>query len=230
MVVGDGEAVVLWTGGKDSALALFEERERGAGIRGLVTFAPPTGEFKAHAPSLIRAQAESLRLPHRFVAISPPYAEAYEQALRELRAGGVRFLITGDISEVQGHEGWLEGRAKAAGLELVRPLWERGRRALLERMLEVGLRPVITALRTPVLPDAWVGRSLDRAAVEELAALPPDHTIDLCGEGGEYHTMTLGGPGFQRPLSLGNWTLAREGDLRYARLETSPRSLHRSPD
>lgn len=219
MTGSDGESVVLWTGGKDSALALVEAREQGVEVRALVTFVPPDGRFKAHPRSLMRAQADSLGLPHRSLPVDRPYAESYEQALRGLRDEGVRYLYTGDIAEVQGHTRWLEQRVARTGLELRRPLWGRDRRSLLDRALELGLRPVVTAIRTSHLSDDWVGRPLDRAAVEELSSAPPERAIDLSGERGEYHTMTLSGPGFRRPLSLGPWSLVREGELRYARLE-----------
>lgn len=216
---GLGDAVVLWTGGKDSALALFEARERGAEVRGLVTFAGHVQEFKAHPRSLMRRQASSLGLPHWTVSMRRPYAGSYERILRRMKDEGIRRLITGDIAEMEGHERWLEARARKTGLELDRPLWGRDRRDLLDRVIGLGFRPVVTAVRTPLLEDLWVGRPLDRAAVRELVALAREGAIDLCGEHGEYHTMVLDGPRFRAPLSLGRWALVREGGLRYARLD-----------
>ncbi len=222
MPTTDGDSVVLWTGGKDSVLALVEAREQGVDVRALVTFVPPDGKFKAHPCSLMRAQADSLGLPHRSLMVDRPYAGSYEQMLRGLRDEGVRYLYTGDIAEVQGHTRWLQQRVERTGLDLRRPLWGRDRRGLLEHALKLGLRPVVTAVRSPHLSDDWVGKPLDRSAVEELASAPPERAIDLSGERGEYHTMVLYGPGFHSPLTLGPWSLVREGDLRYAKLELWP--------
>jgi diphthamide synthase (EF-2-diphthine--ammonia ligase) len=36
----------------------------------------------------------------------------------------------------------------------------------------------------------------------ELERLGEEKGLDLCGENGEYHTMVLGGPGFESHLSL----------------------------
>ena len=48
-------AIVLWTGGKDCNLALYEAREAGLEIVALLTFVPPQVEFRAHPVSVMAA-------------------------------------------------------------------------------------------------------------------------------------------------------------------------------
>ena len=55
-------AAMLWTGGKDSALALYEAIQDGCCIRCLVTFAPPVPKFLAHPLAFIKLQAQALVL------------------------------------------------------------------------------------------------------------------------------------------------------------------------
>ena len=57
-------AAVLWTGGKDSALALHEARLNGCRVRCLVTFASPEPNFLAHPLAFMKLQATALALPH----------------------------------------------------------------------------------------------------------------------------------------------------------------------
>src|SRR4051812_44455821 len=78
-------AAVLWTGGKDSSLALYEAARDGYRIHCLVTFAPRQPEFLAHPLAFIQLQAQALGLPHYVFPIHEPYAEAYEAALRRLK-------------------------------------------------------------------------------------------------------------------------------------------------
>ncbi len=213
--LGRSKSAVLWTGGKDSALALCEARRTGLRICVLVTFVPERGDFKAHPLHLIRAQAESLGIPHRSIRIRPPFARSYETALRQLRKEGISTVVTGDIGQVDGFPSWIVERARSAGIHVKRPLWGKSRKALLERMFRLRIRPVVTAVRCPPFTADWLGRYLDRGAVEHLKALATSRPLDLCGEQGEYHTMTLDGPGFRDVVSLGKSTTGRQGDLFY---------------
>ena len=163
-----GVAVVLWTGGKDSALALHLARQSIRPVRELVTFVPRTGTFLAHPLPLMSAQAAALGLPHRLMTVEEPLAESYDRAIRWLQGQGVSALVTGDIDTVEGYPSWINERASSAGVEVVRPLWKRNRSELLGEMYRVGLRAVITAVRTPPVEIDWLGRLLDPRAIEDL--------------------------------------------------------------
>ncbi|HEY0469644.1 MAG TPA: hypothetical protein VGC79_35885, partial [Polyangiaceae bacterium] len=89
---------LLWTGGKDSALALH--RCAGSGVRELVTFVPPEAHFLAHDLELMGWQARALGLPQRRVVVGFPYQQGYERALAELLASGIERVVTGDIAAI----------------------------------------------------------------------------------------------------------------------------------
>jgi len=78
-------AAMLWTGGKDSALALYEALQSGWRVCCLVTFAPPEPKFLAHPLAFIQLQAKALELPHYVFSIHDPFAQSYETALGGLR-------------------------------------------------------------------------------------------------------------------------------------------------
>ena len=130
MVVTMQNAAILWTGGKDSAMALFEARQNGYHIRYLVTFAPPEPDFLAHPLEFIKMQAQALVLPHYFLPISKPFEQNYEAGLCKLRDKmGVNCIVTGDIAEVDGHPNWIRERSRPVGLSVYTPLWGRDRNA-----------------------------------------------------------------------------------------------------
>src|SRR5688500_18360768 len=98
-----GVAGMLWTGGKDSMLALHEAREKGYDVKGLITCTPENPSFLAHPLEIMRLQSEALGLPHLAVVIREPYDEGYAQALRGLKEWkGIDTVITGDIATVNG--------------------------------------------------------------------------------------------------------------------------------
>ena len=90
------KAVVCWTGGKDSALALYEARLLGYEITQLVTFVPDEPNFLAHPLHLIKLQSEAIGIPHKEMTIREPYKESYEEAIQSLKAEAAA-IVTGDI-------------------------------------------------------------------------------------------------------------------------------------
>jgi uncharacterized protein (TIGR00290 family) len=188
---------MLWTGGKDSCLALYRARERGIPIDRLATFVPHEGTFKAHPIDRMRRQAEQLALPIHFLPIRAPYRESYVAQLQALQADhGIGVLVTGDIDLVDGYPNWIVECGQAVGMDVIRPLWQETRLMLLEELLtrQIGLE--ISWVNHPALPSSWIGRTFDRTLLADLVELNRTAGIDVCGENGEYHTMATALPPF----------------------------------
>ena len=199
-------AAVLWTGGKDSALALH--RAARLDVTELVTFVPPNAAFRAHDLRLMAAQARAVGLPHRQMVIEPPFDDGYERAFRELRASGIDRVVSGDIAPVGNQPNFINAPARRAGLELELPLWGADRRAHLDQIIALGFDVVLTYVNEPWLGPEWVGRHLDQRALAALSALSRDNGLDIAGENGEYHSMVLAGPGWQRALRVQGRTVS----------------------
>lgn len=196
MTARPDRVAVLWTGGKDCALALDSVRRSGAEIE-LVTFAPPGAAFRAHPPPVLGEQASALSLPWRVVEVTAPYEDGYVRALRRLVDEGVRRVVTGDIDRVDGRPNWIRERAAGLPLAVATPLWGRDRESLLADLSARGFVAVVSCTRPPLAPSLC-GRVLDAAALDEIRRAG----ADLSGENGEYHTLVVDGPGFAWPLVL----------------------------
>jgi uncharacterized protein (TIGR00290 family) len=213
-------AAVLWTGGKDSALALHEAKRDGFRVRCLVTFAPPEPDFLAHPVAVMKLQAEALGLPHILLPVREPFAESYEAGLRWLRATThIGTVITGDIAEVGGSPNWIRERSRPAGLNVLTPLWGRDRLTLLRQLLAARFKVVFSCIKTRWLTPGWVGRQLDEQSVAELRSLRELNGLDLCGEEGEYHTLVTDAPDFQRRVQLGAFKVCERDSLAHLKIE-----------
>ena len=49
----------------------------------------------------------------------------------------------------------------------------------------------------------WVGKVIDTTIIDDLKKL----NIDICGENGEYHTMTLNAPFYSKELNIDSYTI-----------------------
>lgn len=213
-------AVVLWTGGKDSCLALFEAIQQGFHIASLVTFAPKGAHFLAHPLHVIKLQAKAMGLPHAVVEISEPLREGYANAIELLKHQyALGYLITGDIDEVDGHPHWIQECSVDSGVKVFMPLWKRNREQLLEELIANKFVPVFSYVKQPWLTADWLAKELNEPVLEQLHEINRLNGMDLCGERGEYHTLVIDGPLFRERLSIDVYTKRAKDAMFYLGIE-----------
>lgn len=193
-------ALVSWSGGKDSALAMWRARRQGwepVALFNMLAAREERSRSHGLAPAVLAAQAQALGLP--LVTARADWSDYEVVFIATLRdeARRAEAVVFGDI-DLDAHREWEEKVCHAAGLEAVLPLWQQPRRALVDEMIATGFVARICAVRDGVLPAAFLGRVLDDGCVRELEALG----VDPCGEAGEFHTLVVDGPEFAAPLEL----------------------------
>ena len=189
------KAIVSWSGGKDSALALLEAQRDYEIVALLTTVTEVYDRISVHGvrTSLLERQARSLNCALDKVVISPACSnDEYEARMRagldKYRTAGVLSVVCGDIF-LEDVRRYREERLFTDGLKGVFPLWGRDTTELAHRFIDLGFRAVLCCVDTTVLDQQFAGRLYDR---ETLAQLPP--TVDPCGENGEFHTFVFDGP------------------------------------
>jgi uncharacterized protein (TIGR00290 family) len=192
-----------WSGGKDSALALWTLRRQATPPALLLTtFDEESGTIPHHgvALDLVREQAAATGLPLVPIAIPPAAAnETYEDRLRAAFStpplDGVGAVAFGDLFLADLRR-YREERLAEAGVRALFPLWGSDTHALARTCVAAGFRAVLVSVDGDRLTPEYVGRELDDALLD---ALPPG--VDPCGENGEYHTFVYDGPIYDRPLA-----------------------------
>lgn len=194
---------LLWSGGKDSALALHALlRSDNFVVCSLLTSITAGYErISIHGVrrSLLEAQAASLGLPLKTHSIpqgcsNSDYETSMIEALHALRAGGITTIAAGDIF-LEDVRQYREDLLNRAGMKAVFPLWKRDTRELAMRFLDLGFKATTSCVDTQALDESFAGRPFD---LDFLADLP--ETVDPCGENGEFHTFVHDGPLFERPV------------------------------
>jgi uncharacterized protein (TIGR00290 family)/prepilin-type N-terminal cleavage/methylation domain-containing protein/prepilin-type processing-associated H-X9-DG protein len=232
------KAALLWSGGKDSALALHHvlADHPGLEIVKLVTCVSQVYDrVSMHGVRrrLIEEQAESLGLPVEFVVIPthdspgcpaeatgpgtcfPPndsYTRAILAALERLKGEGVEVIVFGDIF-LEDLRAFRDKLLAHAGLEGHYPLWGRDSAELYREFLDLGFRAVTVCVDTERLPAERCGQFLTPAFVASLPA-----GLDPCGERGEYHSFTFDGPHFRRAVPYRLGEAVRHGPFAFQEL------------
>lgn len=218
----DERYALMWSGGKDGALALLRARARGLAVTRLVNFYDgESGRVRFHATraELIAAQAAAIGTPLRQYATSwPEYEPAFRRVLAELRSDGFAGVVFGDI-HLADVRAWYEERVQAAGLAQIEPLWGEAPADLLAEFVASGSRAVVTCCEDGKLDESWLGRIIDDDFVRDIAALP----IDAAGENGEYHSFAFAGPLFNTPVAWRPGERRHDGAFTQLDLESSER-------
>lgn len=198
-------AVLLWSGGKDSCLALWElQRTREVEVAALLTTCTEADDcVSVHAVPrvLIEQQAASLNLALHVVRVpaNPSNAE-YERrmsaALLDLRDHGITDVVAGDLF-LQDLRQYREALWKRLNLSGVFPLWRKETRTLAQTFVNDGFEAVTVCVDTAVLDSSFAGQPITH---QFLSRLPIG--VDPCGENGEYHSFVFNGPIFRRPIAI----------------------------
>ena len=197
------KVAAAWSGGKDSAFALYKAIQQGYEVVRLLTFmrSETMSNFHGIGVALLDAQVKSVGIPHTKKVTTPnTYEQLFKEELKRVKAEGAEGLVTGDIYEVALHEqGWLERVCAEVGLEPVRPLWQGDTLQIMQEFIAAGFEAYVVRTKNEVLGEEWLGRKLDDEFLEDLLALG---NVDPCGENGEYHTVVTDGPNFKDRIRL----------------------------
>jgi ABC transporter with metal-binding/Fe-S-binding domain ATP-binding protein len=192
----------LFSGGKDSAYALFCAMHQGWDVRALVTVFPGQDSMMFHHPNieLTRLQAEAIGIPH--ATKSAGGTEAELDALRSLLSGlNVDGIISGAVeSEYQKQR--LDVLCEELGIRSFAPLWRKDPVPLLQDMVSSNFEITVVSVSAEGLGKEWLGRVIDGKAIGELQQLQKTHGVHPIFEGGEGETFVTNAPIFKRAVKI----------------------------
>jgi uncharacterized protein (TIGR00290 family) len=193
-------AFASWSGGKDSALALYRAKQQGLRVTTLLTMLDETEQrSRSHAVPLhvMQSQADALGL----TLITPSaswadYERVFIDTLKTLKEQGFTTGVFGDI-DLQPHRDWEEKVCAVAGLRAFLPLWHEEREKLAHEVLDLGFRARVVCVNGRYLDEIFCGREYDKLFLKDLP-----ESVDACGENGEFHTFVYDGPIFQQAVHV----------------------------
>ena len=198
-------AMCSWSGGKDCCLAYYKAISEGIEICHLLNFVTEDAEHSvSHGldSELMALQAEAMgvHLIQKRVRWGD-YEQAMKQVIEGLKPEGITAEVFGDI-HLQEHRDWLDRVCTELGITPVFPLWQQDTRQLIEDFIVAGFEAIVVSVRNDVMGWEWLGRKVDRDFVRALQRHDGEVPVDFCGEKGEFHTVVLDGPVFEKRLVI----------------------------
>jgi len=92
------------------------------------------------------------------------------------------------------------------------PLWHKDQSRLLKDQVNAGFHIIIVGVYADGFTEQWLGRKIDDKAIHELEQLGKERSINTAGEGGEFETLVIDGPLFQKRIQIDDATINWQRD------------------
>ncbi|HDZ86703.1 MAG TPA: ATP-binding protein, partial [Actinobacteria bacterium] len=167
-----------WSGGKDSALALYEIQKDPAYevVALLTTVTEDYDRVSMHGfrTELLVAQAASLSLPLKQIKISKDatnddYENRMRESLTQFQNDGVLSVVFGDIF-LEDLKKYREDKLAQVDMGAIFPLWKKDTKELANKFINTGFKALITCVDTNVLDARFTGRDYDTDLLNDLPA------------------------------------------------------------
>ncbi len=194
---------VLYSGGKDSNLALLKASEEFE-VSCLLSLKPKSEESVLfHYPNvdLVYLQSRALEIP----LIAERCGDDEFSGLKALKSGlmrakfeyGVEGVVSGAIKSVY-QATRFQRVCDELNLWCFNPLWLRDEVSILKEIVERDFEVIFT--RVAGLDRRFLGRRIDLKVVEELERIK--NYVNPAGEGGEFETLVLDMPLFKKKIRI----------------------------
>ena len=219
------KVAVGWSGGKESALALYTVMAWSSYTVStlLTTFTEGYDRVTMHGVrrGLVERQAEALGIPLHRVFIPRDcsmnvYDERMGEAVLKLRGEGIEAVVFGDVF-LEDVRRYREENLSKLGMGVIEPLWGRSTRELAETFIDLGFKAIVTCIDTRLLSKEFLGRIFDEGFLEDLPS-----NVDPCGENGEFHTFVFQGPIFKGRVEFNIGESLKRGFFLYCDLIPLP--------
>lgn len=200
------DAAVLYSGGKDSTMALYRAMKND-NVRYLVSMVSDNPySYMFHVPNIrwTRLSSKAIGIPlieGSTTGVKEEELKDLKRLLKVLRERGVKVLYSGAIASSY-QRSRIERLCREAGLISKTPLWHVDPLKYMMEILDLGFEVIVTAVAAEGFDSSWLGRRIDQRMLTELKNLNREHGVHLAFEGGEAETFVLDGPIFKRRIKI----------------------------
>ncbi len=182
------KAFCMWSGGKDSHLALMCALKQGYDGSVLLTFFDRVKlRSLSHAlpVKLLEDQVKLVGIEWlKVFTTRENYEASFRESMGNLRREGITHGVFGDIY-LQEHRVWIEKVCGECSIEPLFPLWGKSIEEIFEQQKTI--RSLIVSIDKQKIEPQWLGTVVNDQFKEYLSS----RGMDICGEQGEYHTFVL---------------------------------------
>jgi ABC transporter with metal-binding/Fe-S-binding domain ATP-binding protein len=212
------KCAVLFSGGKDSCLALHKAKLEGYDVKYLLAIIPDNFDsFMFHKPflSLLEKQAEMLNID----LIIQKSAGEKNKELEDLKSlinkvkNEIDCIIVGGIaSNYQGSR--IKKICDELGLEFCAPLWNYSSDKIWNELLKNNFKVILTKISCEGISKEFLGKIIDEKMFLKLKKLSEKYKFRMDFEGGEAESAVLYMPEFNKEIKI-KFDIKNDGEYRH---------------
>lgn len=201
------DVAVLFSGGKDSTMAVYAALEAKEDVKYLLSMKSRNDEsYMFHVPNIHITDllSEALDIPIMSVetdGIKEEELEDLKVAFVNLKDSGVEAIYTGALYSVY-QKSRIERLGDEVGLKIISPYWHVDELEYMHKIVSLGFKIMICGVAAWGLDESWLGRIIDDETIEELVKLNEKYQVDIAFEGGEAETLAIDGPIFKKRIEI----------------------------
>jgi len=213
------KTVLIWSSGKDSAWALYLLRQNPlfevSGLFTVINQESNRAPMHSTRVEMLQRQSDAIGLPISFIYLPDPCTNEQSDSIMgrfvaESAITGIEYMAFGDLF-LEDIRAYRNKQLKGSGIEALFPCWGIPTITLAQEMLSSGIEAYISSIDSRKLPTCLVGKKWTNEIIEEFPA-----GCDPCGENGEFHTVVVAGPMFQRSISVEVGKIYEQNGFAYA--------------
>jgi len=200
------KVAVLFSGGKDSAMAVHYAMQQGWDIEALIAVKPKNTEaylwhYSTVEWTILQAQAMSLPLILLKADEIGPNVEAnvLEKVFSKLK---IKTLLLGGVGLQKTQISSVKKIAEKHKIKVLIPYETYSSEQLLREEIQAGFDIRITNVAVDGLGPEWLGKKLDGNAALNMKMLAEKHGFNILGEGGHYDSFVVDGTMFKQKIEF----------------------------
>ena len=201
------KAAVLFSGGKDSTMAIYKAIEEGYSVEYLVSMISDNPEsYMFHVPNIhiTELSSEAMEIPlikAKTHGVKEEELDDLKVVLKDLKKKGVEAIFAGALaSEYQ--KSRIDKLCDDIGLISKAPLWHVDPKEYMEEIINLGFEVIIISVSAEGLDESWLGRKVDNKLLDEIISLHNKYGMHMAFEGGEAETLVLDCPIFKKHIKI----------------------------
>ena len=205
----------LLSTGKDSIYAMHTMQRMNYEIICAATIISKNPDSYMYHTPLVRfahLQAEAMDTPlltEETEGVKEEELAALKKVLSRAKAIGCEGVVSGALySDYQRKR--IEEICEELGLRVFAPLWHIDQEQEMREIIDAGFQFMMSKVAAEGLDKSWVGRIITH---EDVDTLKKKLRLNIAGEGGEFETLVLDGPCFNKKIQITSSSVKCEGQV-----------------
>jgi len=235
MIKSKMKTAVLFSGGKDSCLALKYALKSSDVVCLITIISENPASYMFHTPNidLAEKQAETIGLPiiaQKTKGIKEDELKDLEKAIKEAKKKyDIEALFTGAVaSNYQASR--IQKICSNLNIKCINPLWGKDQIEILEDVIKNKFEVMVIGVFALGM-GRFLGRKIDKKFIEDIKDLHDKYRVNPAGEGGEFESFVLDAPFFKKKIIIKSSHERGEQDSKILKIdkvkfeEKTPRTL-----